>query len=74
MKIWDLMDNEDRERVRDQFLAAGEGKKTLLRVHLRSRRASLVMNMSPIRTSRVKGEVMVLSRASTASLPPGVFA
>jgi PAS domain S-box-containing protein len=74
MKIWDLMDNEDRERVRDQFLAAGEGKKTLLRVHLRSRRTSLVINMSPIKSPKAKGEVMVLCRATTASLPPGVFA
>ncbi|EHM10643.1 putative periplasmic ligand-binding sensor domain protein [Thermanaerovibrio velox DSM 12556] len=74
MKIWDLMDSEDRERVRDQFLAAGEGKKPILRVHLRSRRTSLVINMSAIRDPKAKGEVMVLCRATTASLPPGVFA
>ncbi|MCX7827970.1 MAG: PAS domain-containing protein [Thermanaerothrix sp.] len=73
-RFWDLMDHQDRERVREQFLAAGEGKRPLLRVHLRSRRTSLVINMSPIKSPKAKGEVMVLCRATTASLPPGVFA
>lgn len=70
--VWDLLDPEDRERMREKFIAATEGEKPLIRFHLRTRRTSLVVNMWGIKHQG--REVMVLCRSTSASLPPGVFA
>jgi len=73
-KIWEIGDVEDRERIRDRFLATAEGAPQLIRVHLMEKRTSMVMNMSHVHRVGGDGEVLVLCRRSSAHIPPGIFA